>query len=482
MAGNCSFIRQPLRTKVVLDHTQEMTEEEAKLRESALVFTVTGSCPRLAPGHISDGLLHDFPDLPLGSFQISLLHQGNFFVRFSEPRWFQLVAAQPLFHCDGTPVLIRRWNRLTFASFSMYRYNVRLYLERLTPQAWSLATVQRALPACLIHTIAEETQGKLDLSYYIVDAWVDRLEDVPTEATIDIHEPRPCIDPLSHVQLPSGFSTPDPPVPGAGTPFSSCHREYLTTVPPRVLSTTILVHLDSSMFIRPAPASRKRWTSRDDDDFFDDDDDITRTDEEIHSWTHGVADDVWHCKPQEHRTLEAASSGAAARQHRPRPRNGGGRRRALTPVGFREVPLPVPQRAVPDAQATGAVGPNGALEEPTSTELATPCALSGTAADMQVVTEVLPMPVPVGLHGCDASAVNGWVGPGTPVPSPPAFGHATHHRDEESRGATLHGLPLSAMEGPEGLQRAAGPQEVVTFLSAGGSLACPSWRATQCSW
>jgi hypothetical protein len=210
IAGISNFIKQPLHTKVVLDHTQEMTEEEAKLRESALVFTVTGTCLRLAPGHINDGLLHDFPNLPLGLFQISLLHQGNFFVRFSEPRWFQVVAAQPMFHCDDTPVIISRWNRLTFMSFSKYRYNVRLYLERLTPQAWSLATVQKALPTCLIHTIAEDTQAKLDLSYYVMVAWVDRLEDVPTEATVEIHEPRPCNDLLTHVLLPPSFSSLDP--------------------------------------------------------------------------------------------------------------------------------------------------------------------------------------------------------------------------------------------------------------------------------
>jgi hypothetical protein len=215
IAGISNFIKQPLHTKVVLDHTQEMTEEEAKLRESALVFTVTGTCLRLAPGHINDGLLHDFPNLPLGLFQISLLHQGNFFVRFSEPRWFQVVAAQSMFHCEGTPIIISRWNRLTFVSFSKYRYSVRLYLERLTPQAWSLSTVQRALPACLIHTITEEMQAKLDLSYYVVVAyvvvaWVDRLEDVPAEATVDIHEPRPCNDPVTHVLLPPGFSSLDP--------------------------------------------------------------------------------------------------------------------------------------------------------------------------------------------------------------------------------------------------------------------------------
>jgi hypothetical protein len=311
MEAYSNFVGQPLRTKVVLDHSQEMTEEEAKLRESALVFTVSGSCPRLTIGALKDGLLQDFPELPLGSFHVSLMHPSSFFVRFSEPRCFQLVAAQSIFHCSGTPVLIRRWNRLTFASFSKYRFSVRLFIERLTPQAWSFSTVQRALSSCLVHTIAEETLAKADLSYYVVDAWVDRLEDVPTEVTIDIHEPRPCIDPLAHVLLPPGFSSPDPPVPGAGMPYTSCHQEYVTTVPPRVLSTTALVHLDSSLFIRPAPELRRRWTSRDDDDFYDDDDDVTRTEESIHSWMHGIPDDAWH------RTLEAASSRVAAGQHRP---------------------------------------------------------------------------------------------------------------------------------------------------------------------
>ncbi|KAM0847568.1 hypothetical protein ACQ4PT_054935 [Festuca glaucescens] len=227
------------------------------------------TCPHLAPGHISDGLLQDFPELPVGSFQISLLHHGTFFVRFLEPRWFQLVAAQLVFHCDGMPVLIHCWSRLTFAKFCKYRYIMRLFLERLTTQAWTFTMVQQALPSCLIHTIVEETLVKLDISYYVMEAWVDRLDDVLIEVTIDIHEPRPCIDPLDHVLMPPGFSSSDLPVPGEGTPTTRCHQQYLTMVPPRVLSTTTLVHLDSSMFIRTVSAPRKRWTSWDDDDYFD---------------------------------------------------------------------------------------------------------------------------------------------------------------------------------------------------------------------
>jgi hypothetical protein len=57
--------------------------------------------------------------------------------------------------------------------------------------------VQRTLPFCLIHTIADEMLAKTDLAYYVIDTWVDRLEDVPMEVTIDIHEPCSCIDPLT---------------------------------------------------------------------------------------------------------------------------------------------------------------------------------------------------------------------------------------------------------------------------------------------
>ncbi|KAM0905185.1 hypothetical protein ACQ4PT_017550 [Festuca glaucescens] len=77
MASAGGFVRRALRTKVVLDHTQEMTEEEIKLRESALVFTVSGSCPPLTLGHISDGLLVSFPDLEGGTPPCTLLASSS---------------------------------------------------------------------------------------------------------------------------------------------------------------------------------------------------------------------------------------------------------------------------------------------------------------------------------------------------------------------------------------------------------------------
>jgi hypothetical protein len=84
MDSALSFIRRAHRTKVVLEHTQEMAEEELRLRNMALVLTVAGNRPLLIPGHICDGLLHDFPELPPHSFQVSLMQPNSFFVRFSE--------------------------------------------------------------------------------------------------------------------------------------------------------------------------------------------------------------------------------------------------------------------------------------------------------------------------------------------------------------------------------------------------------------
>ncbi|KAM0905531.1 hypothetical protein ACQ4PT_017331 [Festuca glaucescens] len=278
MAGELGFVRRALRTKVVLEHTPEMVNEELHLRGSALVFTVSGTCPRLSPGHIRDGLLTDFPELPPTAVQISLMHPGTFFARFSERR------------------VVRGHH-------------------------------------------AEETASKQDLSYFVVEAWVDRLEDVPTEATIDIHEPLPCVEPLAHADMPLGFASTHTPVPGAGSAMEPCNLQRFRECPPRLLSTTVLVHLDSSTFMRPALAAHNRWTSRDDDSFDDGNDETTLTEEETNNWTHGVADDVWAQR------LEASSAGSAAEQYRPRRQGGGGRRRALTPAGFHTVPLEAPRTA-----------------------------------------------------------------------------------------------------------------------------------------
>ena len=114
---------------------------------------------------------------------------------------------------------------------------------------------------------------------------------------MDIHEPKPCVGPLGHAGLsPCSIST------------ECCLPEHLRMCPPRALSTSVLVHLDSSTYIRPAPAARNRWNNRDDYEFGDGDDETTLTEEQVHPWAHGIPVGVWHQR------LEAACSGSAAGQ------------------------------------------------------------------------------------------------------------------------------------------------------------------------
>jgi hypothetical protein len=273
---------------------------------------------------------------------------------------------------------------------------VRLCLEQLTPQAFSLETVQRALPSCLIHTVAGETTSKQDLSYFVVEAWVDNLEDIPTEVTIDIHEPRPCVDPLAHIELAPGFTCTDEPVPGAGAPATRCHHQEFSTNPPRLLSTTTLVHLDSSISIRPAPSPRNQWTSRDDDRFEDGDDETTLHEEVIHSWTHGLADDAWHQR------IESASSGSAAGQHRTGRRAGGGHRRALTPPGFTTVPI-FADHAGPDAAPLGQGCPNGVTSN-AIVPASPPPALCPAAVNTVISETALPLDKAAHQDGAPTSA------------------------------------------------------------------------------
>jgi hypothetical protein len=120
---------------------------------------------------------------------------------------------------------------------------------------------------------------------------------------------------------------------------------------------TILVHLDSSTSSSLTPVAKNRWSSRDDDLFNDGDDKTMLHDEEIHHWTHGLADDVWLQR------LEASSSGSGASHHHLGRRTSGGRRRALTPLGFHDVPLVTPPAmggGVPSPTPHASLNPNDA--------------------------------------------------------------------------------------------------------------------------
>ena len=129
----------------LIKETQEALDEETRLRESALVFTAVGS-PALVPADVAAAVRMEFPDVPSNGLQVSLMQPGSFFVRFAHRRWFDLVRGDDMVRAHGTPLLIRRWNRLTFATSVKCRYSVRLFIQGIPPHEFSLNTAQDLLP------------------------------------------------------------------------------------------------------------------------------------------------------------------------------------------------------------------------------------------------------------------------------------------------------------------------------------------------
>lgn len=219
-------------------------EKEARLRESALVVVVVGSRPALLPANIAEGLIADHPDLPPEGFQVSLMAPDAFFVRFAHRRWFDMVKDSLLAHFRGTPLVVRRWNRLTFATSHACRYSVRLFIEGVPPKRWNVEMVQRFLPECLIYQVAVETVEEADVSFFVVRAWVEDPGLLPTETILTDRSPLPCTDPFAHGSLHPGLV-----LEGSSDEACGC-AEHI----PRVLRhPTILVHVDAVAFYPPTP-------------------------------------------------------------------------------------------------------------------------------------------------------------------------------------------------------------------------------------
>jgi hypothetical protein len=213
-------------------------------------------------------------------FQVSLKHPDAFFVRFSDKRWCDLVAVQPLFHFRGVPLVIRRFTILCLTEVFRPRFSVRLFIEGLPEQAWSTSTVKAMLPSCHIFCVAKESDEKSDMSYFVADAWVEHPDLVPREVDFSIHEPWMDVNQLHGLELLTGFIS---------APGQDDLTEGWLPRRPRLLRKTVLVHLDMTTYVPPFPPTRIRPTRSDSND-----DDEPAPDRWRHPWGRGVSDDAWH--------------------------------------------------------------------------------------------------------------------------------------------------------------------------------------------
>jgi hypothetical protein len=191
---------------------------------------------------VLEALLNDFPEIPRQAINCSLYINGSFIVRCSEARWRSLLVDRAVILDNGTPLQIRPWSRLFMTEQVTPRYRVRVFIEGLPPQSFTVATLRKVLPSCLFHTVAVSSTDKTDLSYFVVYAWVHDPDTIHKVIAIDLPVIRNS-GPLDGLVLPPGFDDIIDDDPTADTLF----------IPPPMTRFYATVHLDSLVHV-PSPS------------------------------------------------------------------------------------------------------------------------------------------------------------------------------------------------------------------------------------
>lgn len=230
---------RPLMSHCVIERTRDMVDAENRLRATALVITA----PCAHPCQVKEALLAEFAEMPRSAVDVSILTARCFLVRFTDRGWRDLVALTTVFHDDqATPFRVQEWTPDIDAELLQPLYRVRVLLERVPPQAWSLETAKKLLPMCRIVSIERETYMRRGMSFYVLHAEVDHPDIIPRVGRLDIAHDWALDEELDDIDLPDWFVEVEQlqnQVYGSGL----LRRRH------------VLIHVDGVLEILPAPPS-----------------------------------------------------------------------------------------------------------------------------------------------------------------------------------------------------------------------------------
>jgi hypothetical protein len=186
---------------------------------------------------VLEAILNDFPEIPLQAVNCSLYMNDTFIVRCSERRWRDALIDRAVVLDNGTPLQIQPWSRLFMTEQIIPRYMVGIFVEGLPSAAFTVQTARKVLPSCLFHTVAVSSMDKMDLSYFIVYAWVHDPDTIHKVVVIDLPVIQAAAaEPLDGLVLPPGFgdnpmATPSFTLPPMTRFYAMVHIDSLVHVP-----------------------------------------------------------------------------------------------------------------------------------------------------------------------------------------------------------------------------------------------------------
>jgi hypothetical protein len=186
-----SLADQSSRPLCVIARSSNIDRAEADLRR-ALLVTVGGNCPVLAPRQVLEVVAANF-GIDASSMDIMAAAPEDFLLVLPDSGAANRVFNRGLpLHSPGFSLFFKRWTRLSHAEVASLPIAVEVELRGIPTHAWEMATVQQLLSgSCWVRSMHSDTAARRDLSTFQVSAWCSRPEAIPPVIDLLIPKPAP---------------------------------------------------------------------------------------------------------------------------------------------------------------------------------------------------------------------------------------------------------------------------------------------------
>ena len=128
--------------------------------------------------------------IPRFRFSVHKFHPEDFLVVFAAHQFRNLALAVPSIEHLGVKFFIKPWLRQAQATSRLMRVQVDIMIEGVPSQAWSRDTAADILGgACLIESLAPETESREDLLLFKLRVWCVDPDEVPVFRRLWVPEP-----------------------------------------------------------------------------------------------------------------------------------------------------------------------------------------------------------------------------------------------------------------------------------------------------
>ena len=224
LAPAVDHTRRPRNSHKVIASTPAMEHQVALLTQHAVVITAVGTKAHAASPLSIGRALEKELKVPPHLLRVTAHDPEDFFVFFNLPGHKDLAVRHGSLIVDGVPFLLEPWREDAHAVHQKWMLHVRVVIEKLPMQLWTLEGAVEVLgDKVIVDRLDSRTFERADTKLFACWVWVWNLSFIPTKRTIWKHARG-----AGRVEEMLGYSPPSRAV----------------APPPELLQYDLLLHMD----------------------------------------------------------------------------------------------------------------------------------------------------------------------------------------------------------------------------------------------